>query len=107
MPLVGGAFRGPVHHATRRNLTDWSQAYNTLNWIDRTTLLVPVAIFAGLARIRRDRGPLGDLLVELTHAPADQIQPALARAVGDPSLTLALWLPRTNSTWTATGHPSR
>ena len=97
VPLVlAGAF-GALEFITLRaaDLTDWTQAYNTLNWIDRTTLLVlPVAIFAGSARIRRDRGPLGDLLVELTHAPADQIQPALARAVGDPSLRLALWLPR-------------
>jgi signal transduction histidine kinase len=97
VPLVlAGAFAALEFITLRAAfLTDWTQAYNTLNWIDLTTLLVvPVAIFAGLARIRRDRGPLGDLLVELTHAPADQIQPALARAVGDPSLTLALWLPQ-------------
>ena len=75
-------------------LTRWSQAYATLEWVDRMTLLVvPVALFAGLATIRRHRGPLGDLLVELRDARPDQIEPALARAVGDRSLRLALWLP--------------
>ncbi len=96
LPLVlAGGFAASefiVLHAAF--LTDWSQAFSTLEWIDRMTLLVvPVALFAGLATIRRHRGPLGDLLVELRNARPDQIQPALARAVGDRSLRLALWLP--------------
>jgi signal transduction histidine kinase len=75
-------------------LADWQQAFGVLNWIDLANLVVvPAAIFAGLATIRRDRGPLGDLVVELQAARPDQIEPALARAVGDPSLELALWLP--------------
>lgn len=75
-------------------LAGWQQAFGVLNWIDLANLLVvPAAIFAGLATIRRDRGPLGDLVVELQAARPDQIEPALARAVGDPSLKLALWLP--------------
>ena len=53
VPLVlAGAF-GALEFITLRaaDLTDWTQAYNTLNWIDRTTLLVvPVAIFAGLGQ---------------------------------------------------------
>jgi signal transduction histidine kinase len=96
LPLVlAGGFAASefiVLHAAF--LTDWTQAVTALEWIDRLTLLVvPVALFAGLATIRRDRGPLGDLLVELRDARPDQIEPALARAVGDPSLRLALWLP--------------
>ena len=75
-------------------LADWQQAFGVLNWIDLANLVVvPAAIFAGLATIARDRGPLGDLVVELQAARPDQIEPALARAVGDPSLELALWLP--------------
>jgi signal transduction histidine kinase len=75
-------------------LADWTQAFATLEWVDRMTLLVvPVALFAGLATIRRHRGPLGDLLVELRDARPEQIEPALARAVGDRALRLALWLP--------------
>jgi signal transduction histidine kinase len=56
-------------------------------------LVLPAAIFVGVAAIRRHRGPLGDLVVELASASPRKIQSALARAVGDPSLELALWLP--------------
>ena len=67
----------------------------TLDWFGIVSLLaVPAAIAVGVAAIRRHRGPLGDFVVELGEAPPDQIQAALARAVGDPSLELALWLPR-------------
>jgi len=54
--------------------------------------IVPAAVFVGLATIRRHRGPLGDLLLDLRDARPDRIEPALAHAVGDPSLELALWL---------------
>jgi signal transduction histidine kinase len=96
LPLVlAGGFAAAefiVLHAAF--LTDWTRVLGALEWVDRLTLLVvPVALFAGLATIRRHRGPLGDLLVELRDARPDQIEPALARAVGDRSLKLALWLP--------------
>ena len=75
-------------------LTDWSQAFGTLDWIGNlNTLVVPAAIFVGIATIRRQRGPVGDLIVELSAAGPDQIRTALARAIGDPTLELALWLP--------------
>ena len=96
LPLVlAGCFAAAEFTVLRAaSLTDWSGAFSTLDWIDRMNLLVvPVAIFAGLTTIRRQRGPLGDLLIELTNARPDQIEPALVRAVGDPSLRLALWLP--------------
>jgi signal transduction histidine kinase len=76
------------------SLADWTRAFTVLNWIDLANLaVVPAAILAGLATIRRHRGPLGDLVVELRAASPDQIEAALARAVGDPTLQLALWLP--------------
>jgi signal transduction histidine kinase len=75
-------------------LTQWDQASATLDWLSRVSLLVlPVAIFLGMATIRRHRGPLGDLVVELGSARPDEIRGLLARAIGDPSLELALWLP--------------
>lgn len=75
-------------------LGDWEGAFGVLDWIDLANLIVvPAAIFAGLATIRRHRGPLGDLVVTLITTPADRIGSALADAVGDPSLQLALWLP--------------
>ncbi len=74
-------------------LGSWSSLYGPLNWVDSTnTLVVPVAILVGIATIRRQRGPLGDLVVELGSTPPGQVRAALARTLGDPSLELALWL---------------
>jgi len=75
-------------------LTDWTQPLSTLEWLGRVNLVVvPLAIAVGVATIRRHRGPLGDLVVELGSAGPGEIRSALARAIGDPSLQLALWLP--------------
>ena len=75
-------------------LTGWSAALAPLDRLDTANLVVlPAAIVIGLAWIHRDRGPLGDLMVELAEARPGQVRGALARAVGDPSLELALWLP--------------
>jgi signal transduction histidine kinase len=75
-------------------LAGWGQAQATLDWLSRANLLVlPLAILLGEIAIRRDRGPLGDLVVELGSARPGEIRAALARAVGDPSLEVALWLP--------------
>jgi signal transduction histidine kinase len=94
-----------VLHAAE--LADWSQAFGVLNWIDEANVVVvPVAIFAGLATIRRHRGPLGDLVVELLAARPDQIEPALARAVGDPTLRLALWLAEERRFVDCNGNPA-
>jgi signal transduction histidine kinase len=76
------------------SLGGWSSPFGVLDWLDRANALVlPLAIFAGLAEIRRRRGPLGDLLVELGSARPGHVRAALARALGDPTLELALWLP--------------
>lgn len=65
-----------------------------LEWVDRTnSLLIPVAILVGIATIRRSRGPVGDLVVELGSARPGGVRAALARALGDPTVELALWLP--------------
>jgi signal transduction histidine kinase len=55
---------------------------------------VPVAFLIGLLRSRLARAAVGDLVLELRSAtsPGD-VQAALARALGDPSLVLAYWLP--------------
>jgi signal transduction histidine kinase len=49
--------------------------------------------FLGLAFTRRARGAVGDLVVELGRVQPGGVRAALARAIGDPSLELALWLP--------------
>lgn len=75
-------------------LGGWSSLQGPLDRIDQANaLLLPLAILAGLALVRRRRGLLGDLVVELGSARPGEVRPALAHALGDPTLELALWLP--------------
>ncbi len=55
---------------------------------------VPLASLAGLLQSRLARTAVGNLLVELGQSlqPGD-LRDALARALGDPSLTIGYWLP--------------
>jgi signal transduction histidine kinase len=55
---------------------------------------VPLALLASILRARLARSSVGDLFIELRANPAPQhLRDALARALNDPSLTLAYWLP--------------
>ena len=55
---------------------------------------LPVGFVVGLFRSRLDRSLVGDLLVELKEGMRHgRLQQALARALGDPMLELAFWLP--------------
>jgi signal transduction histidine kinase len=57
--------------------------------------LAPVAFLIGLLDARLARSAIGDLVVELRTDPAPEDLPrAFARALRDPSLTLAYWVPR-------------
>jgi signal transduction histidine kinase len=60
--------------------------------------IAPAVLLLGLLRARLARSTVGDLLVELDEdpGPAD-LRDALARALRDPSLTLAYWLPQFRS----------
>jgi signal transduction histidine kinase len=74
-------------------LGGWKELAGPLDWADRAnTLIVPVAIFVGIATIRRQRGPVGDLIVEMGSIEPGEIRAALARKLGDPSLELGLWI---------------
>jgi signal transduction histidine kinase len=75
-------------------LGGWSALQGLLDRVDQANgLLLPLAILVGIALVRRRRGPLGDLVVELGSARPGEVRPALAHALGDPTLELALWLP--------------
>jgi signal transduction histidine kinase len=55
---------------------------------------VPLALLASILRARLARSSVADLFIELRANPAPQhLRDALARALNDPSLTLAYWLP--------------
>jgi signal transduction histidine kinase len=54
----------------------------------------PFAFLAVLLRVRLARASVAELVVELEEArPPGALRDALARALGDPSLTVAYWLP--------------
>lgn len=80
-----------------------SQRVNTANsstwfWITNVAgLLLPIVLGAGLLSGRSGRSAVADLIVELERTPPGSVRDALARALGDPSLELALWLPERGS----------
>jgi signal transduction histidine kinase len=56
--------------------------------------LAPLAFLVGLAHTRFARSSVGDFLLELQTEPAPaELRDGLARALRDPSLTLAYWVP--------------
>ena len=55
---------------------------------------IPIAFLVGLLRTRLQRSGVADLVVELRSlSRPDDVRDAIARALGDPSLELAFWLP--------------
>jgi signal transduction histidine kinase len=89
-------FRGPVDSWTNE----------TWFWIVTTTVLVvPIALAAGLLWGRTSRAAVADLVLELGRTPRVDVRDALARAVGDPSLELALWLPERGAYVASSGRP--
>ena len=60
--------------------------------------LAPVVFLIGLLDMRLARTDVGGLLVELDRDPTLDLQAPLARALHDPSLELAYWLPE-QDTW--------
>jgi signal transduction histidine kinase len=84
--LVTGAFEGP-HFETLRRATFFVIG------------LAPAAFLIGLLSARLARSALADLLLEMRADPAPpDLRNALARALRDPSLELAYWLPE-YGTW--------
>ena len=82
-------------------------AVQEIRWATLITLVAaPVAFLVGLLRDRLARAAVGDLVVELRADPAStHLRDALARALRDPSLTLAFWLPEFESYADIDGRP--
>jgi signal transduction histidine kinase len=67
---------------------------------------VPVAFLAGFLLSRLARVAVGELLLELPENPSPgELRDALAKALRDPSLTLAYWLPEFESWADVDGRP--
>jgi signal transduction histidine kinase len=93
--LVAGAFGWPAFETIRRI---------TFGVIG----IAPVAFLIGLLSARLARSAVADLLIELRRNPAPADLPDLfGRALGDPSLALAYWLPEYGSWADLDGHPVR
>jgi signal transduction histidine kinase len=68
--------------------------------------LAPLVFLVGLLDARLARSAVGDLFVELRGDPSPAgLRSALARALRDPSLTLAYWLPEFGNWADADGRP--
>ena len=67
--------------------------------------LAPLAFLVGLLSARLARSAVGDLFIDLRSDPTpSELRDALARALRDPSLTLAFWLPEFGSYADLDGH---
>jgi signal transduction histidine kinase len=83
--LLTGAFDGPAFETIRR------ATFFVIG-------LAPAAFLIGLLSARLARSTLADLLVDMRAEPKPaDLRDALARALRDPSLTLAYWLPQFHS----------
>jgi signal transduction histidine kinase len=66
---------------------------------------IPVAVLAALVQRRLARGAVAGLVVELEGVASVDLRGALARALGDPSLELAYWVPAGGRYVDAGGQP--
>jgi signal transduction histidine kinase len=78
-----------------------------VTWVVLSTMIaVPLAVLVGLLRARLARSAVGDLMVELRDAPSPgELQRALARALHDPSVEIAYWVPEYAAYVDAEGRP--
>ena len=84
-----------------------TRAGDLIFWVVVVTFAcVPPAFIAGLLSGRLAREGVGQLILELgqAHAPGE-LREALARALGDPTLRLAYWIPETHSYADLDGSP--
>jgi DNA-binding NarL/FixJ family response regulator len=77
-----------------------------VDWAQLIYTAIPLAFLVGVLRTRLQRAAVGDLVVELGDVTSPSgVRDALARALGDPSVEIALWLPRQERWVDPTGAP--
>ena len=80
-------------------------ADNLFWWQVAGLTAVPLALLWGLLRARLARLTVAGLVVDLEDTPPRGIRDALARALDDPSLEVAFWLPERSEFVDADGRP--
>jgi signal transduction histidine kinase len=104
---LGLVMIGFLYLSAAFGLVNGDDAFETLRRVTFFVVgLAPIAFLAGLLYTRLARSAVGDLLVELRTDPAaGHLRDALARALRDPTLTLAYWLPEFHSWADLDGRP--
>jgi signal transduction histidine kinase len=81
--------------AAQRSTTAWAGFAVTANI---AAAVIPIAYLLGVFRARLGRVAVSDLIVKLGRMPAPgKLRDALARALRDPSLELAYWVPESQT----------
>jgi signal transduction histidine kinase len=94
-----------LHHMSFALGVDLGQTPALL--LDLALALMAVAFLLGVARTRLARSAVADLVTELGHSPAPgELRAALARAVRDPALEIAYWLPAEGRFVDSSGKPA-
>jgi signal transduction histidine kinase len=82
------------------------QASDIFYWWQVTgQIAVPLALLAGVLTATLAKGSVADLIVELGHTPPSGVRDVLARALGDPTLEVAFWLPERQAYVDVAGAP--
>jgi signal transduction histidine kinase len=111
LPLAVVAFVAAARWATLLALrlvvpsstVSWSSAWDWAAPI--VWLAISLTLAAGMLWGGAGRGAVADLVVTLGRTPPGSVRDALARALGDPTLELALWLPERGTYVDREGRP--
>jgi signal transduction histidine kinase len=106
LPSLAGAFGLSCFAALLLNDLITGTRSQLLLWLAAGSLIaVPAALLAGLLRSRLARGGLTGLFPVLGTLRGAELETALGRAIGDPELVVAYWLPEYRSYADAAGRP--
>jgi signal transduction histidine kinase len=76
---------------TRNTVASYPTLY-TIEWIEKVlTFFIPLTFLYGLLRVRLARGVVGQLAVDVSGSSGTSLRDSLRRALGDPTLQIALW----------------
>jgi signal transduction histidine kinase len=95
--LLGLRLVAPSSNVSWNSAWDWSGTF--------VTLAISLTLAAGMLWGGAGRGAVADLVVALERTPPGSVRAALARALGDPSLELGLWLPERRAYVDREGRP--